>query len=240
MFIKPRFAAVPVAALLAAVVLLAACTKKQADTAVSSAASSSAASAVSAAASAAVSSQGLYSQENAETNVDSFSNDTAQALCTQAQAAYNAKQYDSAVQYAEQAIAADATCYQAYNIKATAYYYANGSSVAQQSIALINQALAIEPNYAYGYFNRALIYKGLKEYDASIADFQKDIALKPADAWAYYGIATIYADTLQNADAIEYLRKAAALDDAVKQTAKEQSHWDNLRDDAVFQSIVNG
>lgn len=192
--------------------------------------------------SSAVSSQAAVSSPQAASaaNVDSFGSTAVQALCAQAQAAYNARQYDSAINYAGQAIAADANCYQAYNLKAAAYYYANGNSVAQQAITLIGKALAIEPNYAYGYFNRALIYKGLKEYDASIADFQKDIALKPADAWAYYGIATIYADTSQNANALDYLRKAVAIDDSVKETAKEQSHWDNLRDDATFQSIVNG
>lgn len=170
---------------------------------------------------------------------DSFSSDTVKALCTQAQAAYNGQQYDEAISQADKAIAADANCFQAYNIKGAAYYYANGNSVAQKALDLINQSLAINPSYAYGYFNKALVYKGLKQYDESVVDFQKNIALEPNNAWAYYGIATIYADTKQNGQALDYLQKAISCDASVKQTAKEQSHWDNLRSDKTFQSLVS-
>lgn len=168
-----------------------------------------------------------------------FSSQQVADLCNQAQSAYMNNQYDTAMKLADQAIAVDAHCFQAYNIKGAAYYFQNGNAVADKAIALINQSLTINPNYDYGYFNRALIYKGLKQYDKSIADFQKNIDITPSAAWAYYGIATIYADTKQTDPALSYLQKAINLDSSIKQTAKEQDHWDNLRDNATFQTLVN-
>lgn len=168
-----------------------------------------------------------------------FSSPQTASLCAQAQGAYMNDSYAKAMSLADQAIALDVNCFQAYNIKGAAYYFANGNSVADKAMALIDKSLAINPNYDYGYFNKALIYKGLKEYDQSISNFQKNIAITPTAAWAYYGIATIYADTKQTEPALSYLQKAIALDSSVKQTAKQQSHWDNLRDNATFQSLVN-
>lgn len=168
-----------------------------------------------------------------------FSSQQVADLCSQAQTVYMSNQYDTAMNLADQAIAVDANCFQAYNIKGAAYYFQNGNAVADKAIALINQSLTINPNYDYGYFNRALIYKGLKQYDKSIADFQKNIDITPSAAWAYYGIATIYADTKQTDPALSYLQKAINLDSSIKQTAKEQDHWDNLRDNATFQTLVN-
>ncbi|MFT8887829.1 MAG: hypothetical protein ABF904_03340 [Ethanoligenens sp.] len=168
-----------------------------------------------------------------------FSTPEVADICGKAQTAYMANQYDMAMNLANQAIASDSQCFQAYNIKGAAYYFQNGNTVADKALALINQSLAINPNYDYGYFNRALIYKGLKQYTQSIADFQKNIAITPTAAWAYYGIATIYADTKQTDPALSYLQKAINLDNSIKQTAKEQNHWDNLRSNAAFQALVN-
>lgn len=168
-----------------------------------------------------------------------FSSQQVADLCSQAQTAYMNNQYDTAMSLADQAIAMDAHCFQAYNIKGAAYYFQNGNAVADKAMALINQSIAINPNYDYGYFNRGLIYKGLKQYDKSIADFQKNIDITPDAAWAYYGIATIYADTNQTDPALSYLQKAINLDSSIKQTAKEQNHWDSLRNNATFQTLVN-
>lgn len=168
-----------------------------------------------------------------------FSSQQVASLCSQAQTAYMNNQYDTAMHLADQAITLDANCFQAYNIKGAAYYFQNGNAVADKALVLINKSIAINPNYDYGYFNRALIYKGLKQYTQSIADFQKNINITPTAAWAYYGIATVYADTNQTDPALSYLQKAISLDNSIKQTAKEQNHWDKLRGNAAFQALVN-
>ncbi len=220
-------------------VLFAAC--GQAGGSASSKTASSAVSTSSAVSSAVSSAASSSSSASASSVIAStyYSGTQVANLCGAAQGAYMSDEYDKAMSLADQAIAVDPNCFQAYNIKGAAYYFANGNSVSSAALDLINKSLTINPNYDYGYFNKALIYKGLKEYDQSIAAFQKNIDITPTAAWAYYGIATIYADTSQNDQALTYLQKAIALDSSIKQTAKQQSHWDNLRNNATFQSLVD-
>lgn len=159
-------------------------------------------------------------------------------LYVQAYQYYAAKQYDKSITVCDQALAKDANCFWAYNIKGTAIYYANGNSVADSCVALIDKSLSIDPDYSYAYFNKALIYKGLKQNDTSIALFQKVISLKPDDAWSYYGISTIYADENQVDPSIEYLKKAIALNPDCKTEAKTEYHYDRMRDNAQFKALV--
>lgn len=224
-----KISAVLLTALLAAAVLTAC--DGRADQSASSAAG---ASHVSSSASSALSS----SSTTASSASSSYPNPDNDPLYVQAYQFYAAKQYDKAVTVCDQALAKDANCFWAYNIKGTAIYYANGNSVADSCLALIDKSLAINPDYSYGYFNKALIYKGLKQNDTSIALFQKVIALKPDDSWSYYGISTIYADENQTDPSIEYLKKAIALNPDCKTEAKTEYHYDRMRDNAQFKALV--
>lgn len=155
---------------------------------------------------------------------------------------YAGNHYDAAVQVCDAAIAQNAKCFWAYNLKGIALYYANGNSMAPQCLALIDQSLAIDPQYAYGYFNRALVEKGLKKLDASIADFNRVLALKPGDTWSYYGIATDYADARSADKAIEYLKTAVSLDPSgVRAQMKDDlsRHFSRLQSDPRFQALLN-
>lgn len=159
-------------------------------------------------------------------------------LYAQAYAYYAAKQYDNAIAVCDKALAANASCYWAYNVKGASIYYANGNSVADSCLALIDKAIAIAPDYSYAYFNKALIYKGLKQNDESIALFEKVISLKPDDSWSYYGISTIYADENDVDNSLEYLKKAIALNDDCRTEAKTEYHYDRMRSDPRFVALV--
>jgi tetratricopeptide (TPR) repeat protein len=169
----------------------------------------------------------------------SYPNPDNDPLYAQAYGFYAAKQYDNSVAVCDQALAKDPNCFWAYNIKGTAIYYANGNSVADSCLSLINKSLSIDPEYSYGYFNKALIYKGLKQNDDSIACFNKALQYDPKSAWSYYGISTIYADINQVDLSIEYLKKAIDLDSACKTEAKTEYHYDRMRDNAQFKALVD-
>ena len=149
---------------------------------------------------------------------------------------YTKHDYTSAVRKCDAAIAIDPLCYEAINIKGAAQYYATGDP--QQGLPLINRCIALNPYYQYGYFNKALIYKGEKNWPVSIGLFNKVISLNPKNAWAYYGISTIYADRNMVPQSLAYLKKAIAIDPSVKATARVQDHYDRMRSNKDFQKIV--
>lgn len=155
---------------------------------------------------------------------------------TQASKYYTEKDYTSAVKECNAALALDPLCYQAYCIKGAAQYYSSGDP--QQGFPLLEKCLQINPNYQFGYFNEALIYKGEKNWDKSIALFNKVIEIAPDNAWAYYGISTIYADRNMVPQSLEYLKKAISVDPSVKETARVQDHYDRMRSNPDFQALV--
>jgi len=158
-------------------------------------------------------------------------------LYTEASKCYTDKDYTDAVTKCDAALAIDPLCYEAMNIKGAAKYYATGDP--EEGLPLINKCIELNPGYQYGYFNKALIYKGKKDWDTSISLFNKVIEIAPDNAWAYYGISTIYADRDMVDKSLEYLKKAIDIDSSVKETAKEQSHYDRMRNNKDFKALVD-
>lgn len=218
----------------AAILLLTACSAgKTSSTESSRPAQSSAASSVSSSVSSAASSSASSSSSKVHESTDP----RVIKLYTEASKCYTNKDYTSAVRKCDEALAIDPLCYEALNIKGAAKYYATGDP--DEGLPLINKCIEINPNYQYAYFNKALIYKGEKDWDTSISLFNKVIELAPDNAWAYYGISTIYADRDMVDESLEYLKKAIDIDPSIKETAKEQSHYDRMRNNKEFQTLVD-
>ena len=177
----------------------------------------------------------------ASSSTSSYAAPESDPLYVKAYGYYAKNEYDKAIQICNQALAANPNRFWAYNVKGIATYFANGNSVAESCLKLIDKSTTINPSYSYGYFNKALIQKGLKRWSASLANFQKVLALKPGDTWSYYGIATIYADTDQTDPALNYLKLALNTDSAgVKAQVQDDMgrHWSNLRSNARFQALI--
>lgn len=158
--------------------------------------------------------------------------------------AYQQFHYDEAIAAYDKAIALDARNYEALSGKGVALAMKGNENGTKgdvtAGIALIQKALSIAPDDIASFYNLALAYKINGQYDDAITWFQKVIAKDPKNTWSYYGIATIYGDQGKAKEAVEYLRKAAALDkNAVLDAARTQSHFDKVRNDEAFKSLVN-
>lgn len=187
------------------------------------------------------SSQSKESSNENTTSKKEFENPDENSEYQKAYALYAKKDYDGAINICNAEIKSNPNCFWGYNLKGISKYFANGNSVADECIKLIDKSVEINEDYYYGYFNRALIEKGTKKFDASIKDFQKVIELKPDDTWSYYGIATVYADTSNKEETLKYLKLALNLDrENVKEAVKDDMtrHFSKLKNDNDFKALI--
>jgi tetratricopeptide (TPR) repeat protein len=158
--------------------------------------------------------------------------------------AYEAFNYNEAISFYNKSLSIDKNNYKALSGKGIALAMRgnenNNTQDITSGITLIKNALQKNPNYVAAFYDLALALKINKNYDESICWFQKVIQKEPDNTWSYYGIATIYGDKGQAKEAVTYLKKAISFDSInVKQAARTQSHFDSIRSDPDFKSLVN-
>lgn len=157
-------------------------------------------------------------------------------LSREALDAYGAGDGASALRLAEEALAASDVNYEALALKGLVTAF---DGAPDEGAALIEQSLALYPDYVQGYYDLAMAQKLGGRYEASIASFRRVLDADPQNVWSLYGIATNYADLRDRERALSYLRQAAALDaDHVKPEAAAQDHFQWLHGDAEFDALV--
>lgn len=157
-------------------------------------------------------------------------------LSREALAAYGAGDSASALRLAEEALAASDANYEALALQGLITAF---DGAPDEGAALIEQSLALYPDYVQGYYDLAMAQKLGGRYEASIASFRRVLDADPQNVWSLYGIATNYADLRDRERALSYLRQAAALDPAhVKPEAAAQDHFQWLHGDAEFDALV--
>ncbi len=82
----------------------------------------------------------------------------------------------------------------------------------QKAITDYNEAITIDPNYAWAYAGRAETYRWLEQYDEAIADFNKAINLEPKFVWAIAHRGEMYRKLEKNEEALADFNKAIELD----------------------------
>lgn len=78
-------------------------------------------------------------------------------------------------------------------------------------LADINRAIALAPDMEYLYYNRAVLYTLLNEYEKAIADYTQAIQINPKLAEAYYNRGLLYLSSGQTSKAITDIRRAGEL-----------------------------
>jgi tetratricopeptide (TPR) repeat protein len=158
---------------------------------------------------------------------------------------YNEELYQKAINLEDRVIQEDPTYYPAYTIRGIAlcyYGYFNGGSMKNQDFDKgmkdIDSALALKPDYSLALFNKALAYELYSQYDTALYWYDRTIAVDPKSVWSYYGKAAIYGRRGDVADTVKYLKQAIDLNPEVKQDARGEKDFDNVRNSPEFQGLV--
>jgi len=163
------------------------------------------------------------------------SDSRALALYDQGLKLYYERQFPEARVLFNQSLTIDAQCYEALNAKGATLAFQGEH---EQGLALIQQALVLNPTFVYGYFNLGLANELARRWDPAIAAYQKALQLDKSNTWSYYGIASIYGRLGKIDKVLEYLKPAIALDPDVKAVALKEPDFDPVNKDARFQALV--
>ncbi|MFZ3373684.1 MAG: fused MFS/spermidine synthase [Desulfitobacteriaceae bacterium] len=177
----------------------------------------------------------LDSSSNSQ-NSSPTTNADALKLYEQGLKLYYKREFSQALTFFNKALVKDTRCYQALNAKGATYAF---QGKYDEGLALIKQALEINPNFVYGHFNLGLANELAGRWDPAISAYQEALRLDKQDVWSYYGIASIYGRMGNPTKVIEYLEQAIALDPGVKEVAREEKDFVPVRLDPRFQKLIS-
>ena len=113
------------------------------------------------------------------------------ALYAKATAAAETRDFDRAIQYYDEAIAADPSRAETYYKRANAL---RNLGRLEEAIAGYDAAIARKPDYAYAYCNRGVVQQNLGRFAEAVASFDKAAVLDPADPLVPYNRALLMQD----------------------------------------------
>lgn len=142
--------------------------------------------------------------------------------------------YAEAISLANEVIKKDNKHYKSYNIKGIALAY-NGSF--EEGMKNIDKALEISPNYGYARFNKALAYELYGKCEEALKWYDKDLEVENY-IWSYYGKASIYGRKGDVENTVKYLKIAIEMDKVVKEEARTERDFDNVRQSKEFQELI--
>ncbi|MDJ0707093.1 MAG: tetratricopeptide repeat protein [Leptolyngbyaceae cyanobacterium MO_188.B28] len=110
----------------------------------------------------------------------------------------------------------------------------------EEAIASYDKAIEFKPDKHEAWGARGWAMMGLEKFEQALESFDKAIAIQLDFSVCWYLKAQCYAQLGEIEHAISAVQKAIWLDpDQWKSAARENSAFDNLRDDPRFQSLVN-
>jgi len=144
------------------------------------------------------------------------------------------KKYIQAIETERQVIQEDSTFYKAYAVEGIALAY-NGHF--KEGIEQIDLSLKLKPNYGYARFNKALANELYGHYDEAIIWYKKDLEVEKFE-WSYYGIASIFGRKGDIENTIKYLKQAIDINPTVKDVAKDEADFNNVRKYKEFNDLI--
>jgi tetratricopeptide (TPR) repeat protein len=149
--------------------------------------------------------------------------------------AFASKEYSTAIQIEDEIIQKNPTFYKAYNVKGIAQCFSNNF---EGGMANIDKSLQLKPDYGYALFNKGLAYELYGHYDDAIKWYNKDLEVEEY-VWSYYGISSIYGRRGDVANTVKYLKLALDIDPVVKDVAKTEKDFNNVRNSKEFQALIS-
>jgi tetratricopeptide (TPR) repeat protein len=148
---------------------------------------------------------------------------------------YHNKDYKTALHDYNKAIELNPKYADAYFGRGVTYH---SFSKHDEAISDYNKAIELNPKYADAYYNRGLIYGGLGKYDNSFSDLNKAIELNPKYANAYYNRGVVYLMHGYNVSAIQDLKYAIQINPDLRNDAKTNRNFDNIRNTSEFKRLI--
>jgi tetratricopeptide (TPR) repeat protein len=148
---------------------------------------------------------------------------------------FHSKKYSSAIKLADEIINADNNFYKAYSIKGIALCYSNNYIEGMKNI---DKALEIKSDFGYGLFNKALALELYAHYNDALVWYDKALSVENY-IWSYYGKASIYGRKGDVPNTIKNLKTAIDMDSSVKELAKGEPDFNNVRNSKEFQQLIN-
>jgi len=142
--------------------------------------------------------------------------------------------YKGAIEAERKVIKEDATYYKAHAVIGIALAY-NGDFL--NGMQQIDEALKLKPDYGYARFNKALANELYGHYEDAIKWYKKALEVEQFE-WSYYGIASIYGRKGDVKNTIKYLKLAIDINPSIKNAAKNEEDFDNVRGAIEFVKLT--
>lgn len=148
---------------------------------------------------------------------------------------YISRNFDEAIKYFDKAIRLNPNCFKAITFKGAALCFKGNYNFGMK---LIDEALLLKPDFAYCNFNKAMAFKLQMDNENALIWFDKTISFDSKNTWSYFGKSTIYAEWNDALHAVEELKKAIEIDPGVKDAARNEHDFDNVKDDPDFIKLL--
>ncbi|MCB2308103.1 hypothetical protein LGL08_07960 [Clostridium estertheticum] len=143
-------------------------------------------------------------------------------------------EYEKAIATENQVLKEDSKFYKAYAVKGIALAY-NGDF--KGGMRQIDNSLKLKPNYGYARFNKALAYELYGYYAEAIKWYENDLKVEKSE-WTYYGIASIYGRKGDINNTVKYLKLAIDINPNIKNEAKNEKDFKNVKQYKQFKLLI--
>jgi tetratricopeptide (TPR) repeat protein len=153
-------------------------------------------------------------------------------------------QYDQSIEKAEKAISFDANDANAYINLGGSYL---GKGMRDKALEILKKAIYLDPTYAQrigenydkAYYNRGTVLASQGKLQEAVEEYKISLMINPNFADSYYNLACAYSKLGNIGEAVKALESAIRLNATLRNYAKSDSAFNNIKNDEKFISLVN-
>jgi tetratricopeptide (TPR) repeat protein len=148
------------------------------------------------------------------------------------------KKYSEAIELEDSVLKKDNTYYKAYNLKGIALCFSGNFKSGMENI---DKSLELNPDYDYARFNKALAYELYRHYDDALTWYDKCLEVSSDTdriTWSNYGKASIYGRLGDVTNTVKFLKLSISYNLAVKEHAKTEEDFANVKKSKEFQDLI--
>jgi tetratricopeptide (TPR) repeat protein len=101
------------------------------------------------------------------------------------------------------------------------------------------RAILLNTNFLDARNNLGNVYIKTGKIDKALLEFEKIIKLNPNYSTAYYNIACVYSLKKDKYRALEFLEQSIKMDKSLKEVARNDSDFDNIRNEIRFKKLID-